>query len=60
LERDIHLFEDKKEILKSYPKKYIPGQQIYLESVKPKTKADIIINNNDFTRPIITFCRKQV
>jgi uridine kinase len=60
LERDIYLFGDKQEILKRYQERYIPGQQIYLESVNPKTKADVIIDNNDFMKPVITFCKKQV
>ena len=55
LERDTDLFDDRKKILKTYRERYVPGQQIYLESARPETKADIVIDNNDFTRPIITY-----
>jgi uridine kinase len=57
LERDIYLFGEKEEIVKRYQERYIPGQKIYLESEKPQTKADIVIDNNDFTNPMITYRR---
>jgi len=57
LERDLYLFGDEKEILKRYQQRYIPGQNIYIKSEKPYSKADIVINNNDFIRPSITFLR---
>ena len=47
------LFGDEKEILKRYQERYIPGQKIYFELEKPKAKADIIIDNNDFANPLI-------
>jgi uridine kinase len=58
LVRDIDLLGDRREILKRYQERYIQGQQIYLESVKPITIADMIIDNNDFTRPLISFRKK--
>jgi uridine kinase len=57
LHRDTYLFGEKEEILKRYQERYIPGQQIYLEAVKPKLKADIVIDNNEFERPEIVFQR---
>jgi len=54
LERDLYLFGSEEEILKRYQKRYIPGQKLYFELENPKDKADIIIDNNDFTEPIIT------
>jgi uridine kinase len=59
LERDIYLFGDQKEILRRYKERYIPGQQIYLETAQPKSKADILVENNDFTKPRIIFRRKK-
>jgi len=53
LERDLYLFGDEKEILRKYQERYIPGQKMYIEIEKPKAKADIVINNNDFTQPFI-------
>jgi uridine kinase len=60
LKRDLYLFGQKAEILKRYQERYIPGQEIYLDAVKPKLKADIIVNNNDFTKPEIVFCKEKV
>ncbi|MCB9143760.1 MAG: hypothetical protein H6635_00195 [Anaerolineales bacterium] len=54
LERDIYLFGNEEEILKRYQERYIPGQKIYFELESPKEKADIIIDNNDFTKPFVT------
>ena len=54
LERDLDLFGSKEEIQKRYRARYIPGQKLYFELESPKDKADIIINNNDFTNPLIT------
>ena len=48
LNRDAYLFGEETEIKKRYQAKYIPGQQIYLGSVNPKLKADIVIDNNKF------------
>jgi uridine kinase len=55
LERDLYLFGEQQEIIKRYQERYIPGQKIYLESEKPQFLADLVIDNNDFTRPRIIF-----
>jgi uridine kinase len=60
LERDIYLFGNEEEILKRYQERYIPGQKIYFELENPKEKADIIIDNNDVTKPLITNISKSV
>jgi uridine kinase len=57
LQRDTYLFGEKEEILKRYRERYIPGQQIYLEAVKPKLKADMVIDNNEFEKLEIVFQR---
>ncbi len=44
----------KQDIINKYKKRYIPAQQIYFKNVKPKEKADIIIDNNNFENPVIT------
>ena len=53
LERDLTYFKDQSLLLEKYNKRYIPGQQIYLEKDDPLKKADIIIDNNDYDHPII-------
>ena len=59
LERDIDWLGDRAEILKRYQERYIPGQRIYFASANPKSKADMVINNNDFARQVITFRKKH-
>jgi uridine kinase len=39
--------------IRKYKERYIPGQQIYFEEAKPKKQADIVINNTDFSNPVI-------
>lgn len=53
LKRDLTYFKDQSLLLEKYNKRYIPGQQIYLEKDEPLTKADIIIDNNDYDNPQI-------
>ena len=53
LARDLHLFGDEAEILKRYQERYIPGQRMYLEIEKPGEKADIVIQNDDYTKPFV-------
>jgi len=53
LERDLYLFGSKEEIENRYKARYLPGQKMYIEAEHPQEKADIILDNNDFTKPII-------
>jgi len=39
--------------LKSYDIKYLPAQERYFDKYKPKDKANLIINNEDFENPKI-------
>jgi uridine kinase len=34
-----------------YQVRYIPGQQIYLETVRPRERADVVIENGDLSEP---------
>ena len=34
-----------------YQVRYIPGQQIYLESVRPRERADVVVENGDLSEP---------
>ena len=38
-------------ILAKYNQRYVPGQQIYLADARPREKADVVIDNNDFKNP---------
>jgi uridine kinase len=60
LKRDPDLFGDSETIIKRYQKKYIPGQQIYLETVQPKSKADVIVANHDLMQPHIIVRKDEI
>lgn len=49
--RDVPRFG--KEFLERYRSKYIPLEKRYLEEHKPKERSDLVIDNTDFTRPVI-------
>lgn len=49
--RDVPIFG--KEFLEKYNKKYIPIQKQYIESYHPQKNSDIVINNEDYLRPVI-------
>lgn len=51
LARDVKLFGFEKEVIKKYNHQYIPGEKIYLNKCKPKERADIVIDNNNYYNP---------
>ena len=51
--RDKELFGSVDEIKQRYLARYIPGQKLYLRTVDPEKKADIVIDNNDPMNPRI-------
>ena len=51
--RDIDLFGSVENIRQRYVERYIPGQRLYLESVRPETHASVVVDNNDPLRPEI-------
>lgn len=53
LSRDQHLFGSTEEVRNRYLRRYIPGQKFYLKESKPETNANIVIDNNDPSNPLI-------
>jgi uridine kinase len=51
--RDCHIFGSADAVVQRYRTKYIPGQQLYLQEVQPEQLADIVVDNNNFERPLI-------
>ena len=49
--RDLRVLETPEKVYEIYEQRYIPGQQIYLDTASPSTKADVIWNNNDVENP---------
>jgi uridine kinase len=51
--RDIEYFGTTENLKERYLKRYIPGEEIYLRLCKPKERATIVIDNNDYNKPKI-------
>jgi uridine kinase len=51
--RDIGLLGSVGEVRRRYRERYVPGQELYLSSVKPEQWASVVIDNNDPLRPAI-------
>lgn len=51
--RDLHLFKIPGKVREVYEKRYIPGQQIYLNNESPSSRANVIWNNNDIENPVL-------
>jgi len=51
--RDIDYFGTIENLKERYLKRYIPGEKLYLELCKPKERAAIVIDNNDFNAPMV-------
>jgi uridine kinase len=51
--RDANLYGSRSRATERYLERYVPGQQLYLQQVRPLDKADILINNNDIESPEI-------
>ena len=55
LARDIKLFGTAAEVESRYKRRYIPGQQIYLNVCRPIERADIVIDNNEPNNPALAW-----
>jgi uridine kinase len=53
--RDQYLFGSLEEVQARYLQRYIPGQKIYLQSVHPHERANLILDNNDLAYPQLIF-----
>jgi uridine kinase len=58
IDRDVIRFGN--EVIEKIDRKYHPAQRKYLHECKPKEVADMVINNMDWSNPIITQHRKKV
>jgi uridine kinase len=53
--RDTDLFGSAEATRARYQERYIPGQQIYLTSVDPARRAEVVVHNEDPEHPSLTF-----
>jgi len=44
---------NKEELSRRYKARYIPGQRLYKEEARPEESADIVVDNNDPSNPVI-------
>jgi uridine kinase len=52
--RDVGLFGDAEQVEEAYRRRYLPGQKLYLEAVRPLEKASVVVHNNDVRNPVLT------
>lgn len=57
IKRDLYYYHSLDIIERKYHQRYFPAHKIYFERCHPKQRADIIIDNNDWQIPGITFQR---
>lgn len=51
--RDRHLFGDEAAICHRYSRRYLPGQALYREDAKPHEVADVLVDNSDWSDPVV-------
>jgi uridine kinase len=51
LQRDLNYLGSQTAVRQQYRRRYIPGQQLYLESCQPRQRADMILVNDDPANP---------
>lgn len=56
--RDLQYYQTLGKIQQKYVQRCFPAHQIYLERCHPEHRADVIIENNDWKRPTLTFQRE--
>jgi uridine kinase len=55
--RDAALFGSREEIERRYRNRYIPGQQLYFAAARPADSADVIVYNDNPSRPALEVAR---
>jgi uridine kinase len=52
-ERDATYLGSREEVRKRYEQRYIPGQKLYFAECRPSEQAQVVIDNNDPSNPVI-------
>jgi uridine kinase len=58
-QRDLELLGSIEEVRRRYRERYVPGQQLYLNAVRPEQLASLVIDNNDPDRPAIVHGKRD-
>jgi len=51
--RDVAVFGSPETVLERYSARYLPAQALYRQEADPIARANIVINNSDFSAPKI-------
>jgi uridine kinase len=54
-QRDVGLFGSAVAVEERYRSRYIPGQRLYLDTVHPRERADVIVDNTNPAQPVLSF-----
>lgn len=49
--RDTPLLGSEEEVIPKHEQRYIPAQKIYLETERPRSRAMIVVENDDIENP---------
>jgi uridine kinase len=55
--RDTDLFGSAAAVERRYRTRYLPGQELYLSTERPQLAADVVVDNNDPSRPSLRLTR---
>lgn len=55
--RDARLFGSPEEARRLYEEPYVPGQRLYLATVRPERWASVVLDNDDPARPVVVEAR---
>jgi uridine kinase len=58
LTRDVELFGSPEAVRERYNERYIPGEQMYLNAVRPRESADVVVENDDPADPGLVWRRE--
>ncbi len=53
VERDRDYLGDEQAVIQKYRRRYIPAQRHYLETCKPRERADVVVENDDPAHPTL-------
>jgi uridine kinase len=53
--RDIGVLGDEAGVRKLYETRYLPGEELYMNRVNPRAKANVIVDNTDPAEPLVVW-----
>jgi uridine kinase len=57
--RDVAWMDSRKDVLTRYQRRYVPGEDMYIEAVNPLALADIVIENTNPAAPALKFHQRR-